>query len=216
MGVPRDISTSHILSVAERVFGERGYAGASMAEIARVAQLPKANIHYYFGTKEILYQAVLENTLTDWLADADRWITPAHAPRAGLRGYIAAKLAFSREHPDASRLFAHEILEGGTQIRTYLETTLRSHVQAIGQTLEEWSRSGLLPQVDSTHFMFCLWAMTQAYADMRPQMVAVLGKPELDDGDYERGAETILALVLGAHAESDIEASIHVPERRAG
>ena len=56
-----------ILDAAERVFAEAGFGGATMQLIADMAGLPKANLHYYFGSKAVLYQAVLARTLRDWL-----------------------------------------------------------------------------------------------------------------------------------------------------
>src|SRR3546814_3594153 len=47
-----------ILAAAEEVFATQGYRGATTAAIAKKAGLPKANVHYYFGTKEALYAAV--------------------------------------------------------------------------------------------------------------------------------------------------------------
>ncbi|MCP4820723.1 MAG: helix-turn-helix transcriptional regulator, partial [Shimia sp.] len=41
-----------ILSAAEKVFAEAGFGGATMQLIADMAGLPKANLHYYFPTKE--------------------------------------------------------------------------------------------------------------------------------------------------------------------
>jgi len=40
-----------ILAAAEQVFARAGFQGATMAEIALAAGLPKSNLHYYFGTK---------------------------------------------------------------------------------------------------------------------------------------------------------------------
>ena len=43
-----------ILEAAEKVFAEAGFGGATMQLIADMAGLPKANLHYYFATKEDL------------------------------------------------------------------------------------------------------------------------------------------------------------------
>ena len=48
-----------ILIGAEKVFAEKGFAGAAMADIAAEVQLPRSNLHYYFSTKTELYSAVL-------------------------------------------------------------------------------------------------------------------------------------------------------------
>ena len=49
---------SLILKAAEKVFAEAGFGGATMQLIADLAGLPKANLHYYFPTKEALYRRV--------------------------------------------------------------------------------------------------------------------------------------------------------------
>ncbi|GBQ84284.1 TetR family transcriptional regulator [Gluconacetobacter johannae DSM 13595] len=196
-GAPRRASMQQIFRAAEHLFGRDGYKGTSMAAIAAGAGLPKANIHYYFGTKEDLYRAVLENILVDWLDDATLWIREDLTPREGLEGYIRAKIAFSRDRPDASRIFAHEVLQGAPHINQFLGTSLRIHVQNLDKIFTAWQRAGLMRPIPTTHLMFCIWSMTQTYADMNAQIVAVLGTPTLETQDYEDAAATITALVLG-------------------
>ncbi len=55
----RQTNVKKILQAAEQLFAEKGYAGASMGDIAQLADLPKSNVHYYFATKKVLYQEVL-------------------------------------------------------------------------------------------------------------------------------------------------------------
>jgi AcrR family transcriptional regulator len=49
-----------ILEAAEKVFMDKGYAGAKMTEIAKVAGVNHAMLHYYFRTKENLFNQVFE------------------------------------------------------------------------------------------------------------------------------------------------------------
>ena len=58
---------ARILAAAEALFAVRGYSGATMAAIAARAGLPKANLHYYFGTKQALYRAVIDTIMELWL-----------------------------------------------------------------------------------------------------------------------------------------------------
>ena len=55
----RQVQRAHIIACAERVFADHSFGGATMNRIAEAASLPKANLHYYFGTKLLLYRAVL-------------------------------------------------------------------------------------------------------------------------------------------------------------
>jgi AcrR family transcriptional regulator len=56
----REENERALLEAAESIFAEQGFAGATTAAIARRAGVPKANLHYYFATKEGLYRAVIE------------------------------------------------------------------------------------------------------------------------------------------------------------
>ncbi|MCQ8280008.1 TetR family transcriptional regulator C-terminal domain-containing protein [Acetobacteraceae bacterium KSS8] len=200
-GAPRRHSTTQILRAAESVFARNGFGGSSMAAIAEAAELPKANLHYYFGNKEALYCAVLEDILSTWLADADLWITPERSAREGLEGYIRAKMQWTRSRADASRIFAGEMLAGGARIRHFLEGELRDYVARIGAVFAIWVANGSMRPVSAEHLLFCIWAMTQSYADFAPQMDAVLGRPSgLGPDDYGLGCDTILTLVLGGTA----------------
>lgn len=195
VGNPRKQNTSQILDAAEKVFAVHGLNGTRIDDIAKACALPKANILYYFNTKEILYQATLGRFLDDWLGDANVHLSADMNPREGLQSYIQAKMLFSRQRPEASRLFMHELLAGGEQILFFLQETLKPHVEHLAIIFAAWYEKGLIKKIDPFHFMFMLWAMTQSYADMQVQFAAVLGKKRLTKHDFEEGAETIMQLV---------------------
>jgi AcrR family transcriptional regulator len=50
----------HILIVAERLFGDNGFDGTSIRDIAQKANVNLAMISYYFGSKEKLLESLLE------------------------------------------------------------------------------------------------------------------------------------------------------------
>src|ERR1700692_779220 len=106
----RQASVEHILAATEPVFAKHGFEGATMLQLAAAAGLPKANLHYYFRTKEGLFRAVLGGLLGLWLDDAAEWIVAERHPAEGLAGYVRAKMAHSRLRPHASRIFAGELL----------------------------------------------------------------------------------------------------------
>ncbi|OCX52409.1 hypothetical protein BEL04_13150 [Mucilaginibacter sp. PPCGB 2223] len=54
----------HILDVAERIFSELGYDGASTRAISGEAGVNMAMLNYYFGSKEGLYLAVFERKIS--------------------------------------------------------------------------------------------------------------------------------------------------------
>lgn len=191
----RRLREAQILQAAEAVFAEAGFEGASMAALARAAGLPKANLHYYFGTKEALHAALLERLLQLWLTAAAA-IRPEADPATALAHYIRAKMAWSRSRPQASKVFANEVLRGAPQLAPHLSAGLRALVQEKSAVIRGWIAEGRMAPVDPPHLFFAIWAMTQTYADFDTQIRAVLDVPVLGEAVFEAGTATVLRLVL--------------------
>jgi TetR/AcrR family transcriptional regulator len=194
-GQIRQANEALILAAAERVFAGAGFGGATMAAIAEASGLPKANLHYYFGSKQALYRAVLARTLTDWLLPAQA-ITPEADPKTAIETYIRAKMALSAQRPHASKVFANELLHGAPVVKTLLATELRDMVTAKAAVLQGWIDAGRMAPVNPVHLFFTLWAATQTYADFDEQVCAVLGRPELTAQDHAQATEHVVSLML--------------------
>ena len=194
----RDRLEADIIAEAVRVFAEAGYEGASVATIAENVGLSKQNLMYYFPTKQALYQRVLDDVLDNWLERMANLAAPDGEPAEVLRAYIRAKLAFSREHPLASRVYAREVISGapmyGDQIRERVVPLVRKDIEVF----ERWIAEGRIAPVNATHLLFAIWAMTQSYADFSAQMHLVLGASKLTAADFADAEETICKLVIAA------------------
>jgi TetR/AcrR family transcriptional regulator len=150
---------------------------------------------YYFRTKAELYRAVLANVLELWLDELDRF-TPDREPSDAIAEYVAGKLYWSRVRPNASKVFANEILHGAPFLESYLARDLRQRVEQKAKVIRQWIRSGKLRPVDPKHFIFQLWASTQHYADFDVQVRAVLGRRKLGERDFAAATASITALIL--------------------
>ena len=87
------ITHKKIISAAENVFANYGFKGATTEQIAKQAGLPKANLHYYFNTKSLLYREVLEGILEEWMFAAQTFDN-YEEPKDALTQYIEAKMQF--------------------------------------------------------------------------------------------------------------------------
>ena len=188
-------AVTDILGAAEAVFARAGFAGATMAGIAALAGLPKANLHYYFRTKASLYRAVLDQTLTLWLAETDGIRNDAE-PLIALGDYIRAKMRLTATHRDASRVFANEMLHGAPHIGGYLRNELKALVDEKSRVIDHWAQRGLMDRVDARHLFFTIWAATQTYADFQPQVCAVLGKTRLTRAELDHATEQLVRMIL--------------------
>ncbi|WP_394778692.1 TetR/AcrR family transcriptional regulator [Undibacterium sp.] len=194
----RDKLEADILEQAVRVFAECGYEGSSVAAIAEQAGLSKQNLLYYFPTKQALYNRVLDDVLDQWLERMDLLADDSKEPQELLRGYIQAKLRFSREQPWGSRLYAMEVIGGapmyGQEIKKKLVPLLRKDIAVF----EKWISEGKIAPVNATHLLFTIWAMTQSYADFSTQMCLVLNRKQLTRTDFADAEKLITDMVLAA------------------
>ena len=184
-----------ILRAAVGLFAAKGFDGTRIKDIAEESGLPKANVYYYFPTKERVYTALIEQVIEGW-DQAFEHIVPERDPRAAIEAYVRAKLEYARRHDAESRFFANEILRGAR----FLTRRHRRHMQEVTReragVVEEWIRQRKMAPVDPPHFFMMLWSATQFYADFGSLAADTLGKRRLTRHDYARAAETITAVVL--------------------
>jgi AcrR family transcriptional regulator len=99
-GVPRAERTDQILDCAVAEFAARGYAGASVADVAARAGISKPLVYQYFGSKDGLYLAGLDRTaraLLDRLEPAWSQEDDSVAARVRTLGALFEALAPQRE-----------------------------------------------------------------------------------------------------------------------
>ena len=184
-----------IMEAAEKVFAEAGFGGATMQLIADMAGLPKANLHYYFPTKEALYRRVVQDIFHVWLQAADIF-DQANGPVEGIGAYIDAKMEISRRHPAGSKVWASEVMHRAPVIQDYLETTLDHWTNGRINVIQKWIDKGLMQPIDPRHLLYMLWATTQHYADFGHQIETLNGGNALSNDQWVAATNTIKTIIL--------------------
>ena len=133
-----------ILDAAADEFAERGLAGARVDRIAERAEANKQRIYAYFGSKDQLFDRVVEDRI-EQLLDA----VPFDA--ADLPGYAVRVLDFNRAHPSLVRLLLWHSLER-PGVLTGLPQSVSSHERKVAALREVrgedgWAADRLLDQV---------------------------------------------------------------------
>ncbi len=191
----RQEKEKQILLAAEKVFAEAGFGGATMQLIADVSGLPKANIHYYFSTKEDLYRRVVSNIFDIWLQAAEAF-DESSGPAEGIGGYIDAKMEISRRHPMGSKVWASEVMHGAPVIQDYLEDVLVSWTEGRIEVIQHWIDDGLMAQTNPRHLLYMIWSTTQHYADFQHQIETLNGGRPLDDAEWQDAKANVRGIIL--------------------
>jgi TetR/AcrR family transcriptional regulator len=157
--------------------------------------VPKANLHYYFPTKDKLYRSVIERVLTAWLAAASSFDT-SDDPKLALTAYIGAKMDLARSMPLATRIWSAEIMRGAPMIQDFLDTTLTEWVVSRERVVKGWIAAGKLKAIEPRFLFYMIWATTQQYANAAHEMATLNGGRPLDDKAFERAKAEAIEIIL--------------------
>ncbi|MGE8153294.1 TetR/AcrR family transcriptional regulator [Pseudomonas vancouverensis] len=185
-----------LLEAASAEFAAKGFDAAQTRDIAARAGVPKANLYYYFQSKENLYGQVLLGFVQP-LLDASAALRESDDPVAGLQAYIAARIRIAREHPHIAKVFSGELLLGAKQLPAECRDLLYAEARRNVECLRSWIDRGLLAPVDPEHLMLFIWSATRTYTNLGWQMACITGREVPQDEDYANAAATITRLVLG-------------------
>jgi len=118
MARPKDADSSHtqavILDAAEDEFADQGFDGARMVAIAKRAGVTHALLHYYFGSKDHLYEEVVgrlfrrhERLLEQLSASGDR---------LSARDLVLQSFDLFWAHPNQVRIMLWEMASGDDRV----------------------------------------------------------------------------------------------------
>ena len=190
----REVILAAIRKAAIEEFSLNGLKGTSTQAIAARAGITKPQLHYYITGKEELYEELLMQVLYDWkvVFSFDEDTT---GPGAVLANYIRKKLDHAFDHPEISRVFTREILEGGHNLSRYWPEA-RAFTPEKVNTINGWIAAGLMRPLDPRILLMHIWAMTQSHADYALQTRVMLGIPPEEAINRAPIAEELIALVL--------------------
>lgn len=159
-----------ILEKATELFAERGFAGASIQDIADSAQTHKTTVLYHFETKDALYAAVLAEALGRITVVMREFLAGGFG-REHLRERIAYLLdqihAYFAEHVAHARLLQRELLEVASP-GSHLEVFVEQVYQPAVVGLERAAEQGLIRPVDPALFIHDIHVQLIGYFCHRP------------------------------------------------
>jgi len=139
-----EASKRAIITHAIALFSEKGYASASMDELASRCGLNKAMVFYYFKNKKGLYEAVIQEVL-EQIQEAVTEENKTHTrPRDELAGFIRTYAKFACEHPYLPALLLKELSDSGAVVPQMLFSSMRKLFALFSDILKRVKRKGVL------------------------------------------------------------------------
>lgn len=146
MSTHQENTSERILKAAEEEFMNKGFAGAKTVEIARKAGVTHAMLHYYFRTKEMLFDRVLDDKiccLAEGVVQALQ--TPGRTFQERLAEGVARHFDFLAAHPSLARFVVNEVIskpERLVMVQRTLGGVLRIIVEHTQQEIDELAARG--------------------------------------------------------------------------
>lgn len=194
---------ARLLDAAVAGFARRGIAGSTLRDIAGDAGTTPALLHYYFGNRDTLLEAVIEERLMPVMLTLRTSLMVAGDDlRAAIRGFVRGILDIAMAHPWLPQLWVREVLHEGGGLRGLM-----------------FDRIGpLLPRMLATRF-----AQAQADGQLNPRLDPRLLVPSLvgqtmflaASAPIWRGvfdADDIDADALCTHVLALLESGLELPE----
>lgn len=173
-----------ILAAAIEEFAERGSSGARVDSIARRADINERMLYYYFGNKDQLYLAVLEEVYGEFNR-------AEHALKLDLLSPLdaVAELAhfvwdYYADHPELIQLINNENLHEAKSMRqsTEIRQQVSPIVELLAQTLKRGQASGEIRQgVDPVDLYVTISAMGYYVMSNRHTLSIVMGRDVMSD-----------------------------------
>jgi len=99
-GRDADLTRRRVLAAATAEFGRKGLGGARVDEIARRSKSNQRMIYHYFGSKELLFTAVLEEAYSDIRAAEQKLNLDALRPTEAVATLVRFTWNYYLDHPE--------------------------------------------------------------------------------------------------------------------
>ncbi len=162
-----------ILVAAEREFACNGFAGARMKAIAEAAGLDKATIYHYFGSKEELYNTVLEDVLNSFVALTSKGFDHDTDPGDELAEFIDVLVDFLNGHRSFALILRQEFSGPGVARSSFPEQALRPLVDQVRRYIDDSVLKGEMRRIDSEHVLYSIHEILFGYFTMNNSIASL-------------------------------------------
>jgi AcrR family transcriptional regulator len=196
-----------IIAAAQQEFSERGFGGARMQSIAARAGVNKALLHYYFRSKQKLYEITIKSLfIAIWTSIRTNLQSAQQpmAPRQVIRTIVAAYISALAANPGFPRMLMREFADGAGFLRTVIGdffSSLGEIPLSVISMLQKGMKDGTVRRMGIPHIMINTIGMCVASFIFKPIVELVteqfdhLGKFESDASYYEARIEAITTMV---------------------
>jgi TetR/AcrR family transcriptional regulator len=158
MNVEQKDTEALILDAARKVFLENGFDGSTMQQIATVAGINKALLHYYFRSKDRLFEAVFMEAFAKMVPNLFKIFTADIPFTDKIRALVNAYISALQEYPQIPQFILHELHRNPGRIIDLMHSTGIDPEMVMNIIRMELKRGNLV-EIEPHQFMVNLLAL---------------------------------------------------------
>jgi AcrR family transcriptional regulator len=165
-----------ILEVATNVFYQKGLAGARMQEIADQSGINKAMLHYYYRTKEQLFEKVFQRTFFMYIGSVSRLLNSQSPLKEKLWHFVDEVMDMLQKYPHIPVFILHELNQNPNRITELFTADEVINFEDFKKEVTREVRKGNIKKVKAEQLFTDLIALTVLPFVAQPLLCKVLGK----------------------------------------
>ena len=129
--------------IAARLFAERGYFNAQVADVARAAGVAAGTVYLYFKSKDDLLVSIFERSMRESLTAGREAVADLSDPRERLRRLARGHLARLGSDRNLAVVFQVELRQSTKFMERFSSSHLRDYLGLIREAIADGQRSGI-------------------------------------------------------------------------
>ena len=156
----KDSKTEHIiLDAAKRVFQNKGMDGARMQEIADEAQINKAMLHYYYRSKQLLFEAVFNNAFSLLAPQLNSILNDESSVEEKIRNFTTNYISFISKHPYLPTFIIQELNRNPDFVLKMKEKKGFPNIEKFKKQIDVEIREGILKPIKAEQLFINIMAL---------------------------------------------------------
>jgi AcrR family transcriptional regulator len=186
--ITRDLDTERaIFEAARDIFHERGYDGARMQEIADRAGINKSLLHYYYRSKDRLFEAVFRETAGQVLPRIFQTLASDYPLGLKIRRLVEVYISQLQRYPHLPRFIINELNRNPQRLREMIGESARPLIPVLKRQIQEAAAAGRIRHIAPEDLIINLIGLCVFPFIGRPILQTALEK---SDEEYESLVES--------------------------
>ncbi len=181
------VTEEKIIHAAMKVFTKKGFAGARMQEIADEAGINKASLHYYFRSKQLLFEKIFNSILSTTLGKIAELLNTDLGLEEKISQFCIQYISMLQQNPQFPNFIINELHQNPEYIfNLFNKNLMHEKIQKLQADLDKEIESGNIKPIKLQHLIANIMSLCIFPFAARPIMQYNFG---YDDNEYTQFLE---------------------------